>query len=168
VLFSHSGRDVIGKVAEPLTQRHHSQAFTLATPVQQGVKLGAQALTHWGRQTFQFARQFIEGMAQTKAQVHPGKQRPHTAGSTIKPIGESAPHLVRRLLLKGSALKRAVGLSESHRAFGLTVAQMPDNAATDDRGQVDAIGETAAMFFIGQDIPTVCPSNDSTRMLSYQ
>ena len=33
VLVSHGRRDVIGKVAQPLTQRENAQAFTLATAV---------------------------------------------------------------------------------------------------------------------------------------
>ena len=36
-----SVRHVVGKVAEPLTQRKHPQALALARPVQQGVELGA-------------------------------------------------------------------------------------------------------------------------------
>jgi hypothetical protein len=53
---------------------------------------------------------------------------------------------------KGSSLKLAVGLGKSHRAFGVTVAQVPDHPATDDGGQIDSLSETLAVFFIGQDI----------------
>jgi hypothetical protein len=53
---------------------------------------------------------------------------------------------------KGNALKLAVGLGKSHRAFGVTVAQVPDYPATDDGGQIDSFSETLAMLFIGQDI----------------
>ena len=35
------GGDVIGKVAEPLTQRKHPQTLALARPVQQRMELGA-------------------------------------------------------------------------------------------------------------------------------
>ena len=35
---------VVCTVAEPLAQCHHAPAFPLTTPVEEGVKLGAQAL----------------------------------------------------------------------------------------------------------------------------
>ena len=51
-----------------------------------------------------------------------------------------------------SALKLAIGLGEGGGTFGFAVAQMPDHPATDDGGQIDPVGETAAVFLIGQDI----------------
>ena len=91
-------------------------------------------------------------MTQTEAQTCFWKQGTHTVDGTVKAIGEGPPHLVRGLMLKGSSLKLAVGLGKSHRAFGVTVAQMPDHPATDDGGQIDARSETLAMLFIGEDI----------------
>ena len=35
------GSDVVDKMAQPLAQRKHSQAFALARPVPQGMELGA-------------------------------------------------------------------------------------------------------------------------------
>src|SRR5207245_3143038 len=75
-----------------------------------------------------------------------------TLGRTVKAIGESAPHLVRWLMRKGSALKHAIRSRERRRAFGRAVAQMPNDTAPDDRGQVDPVGATAAVFLIGEDI----------------
>jgi hypothetical protein len=39
VRFAHRRVDMLGKVAQTLAQCHHPQAFTLPTPVQQGVEL---------------------------------------------------------------------------------------------------------------------------------
>jgi hypothetical protein len=55
-------------------------------------------------------------------------------------------------MLKGRALKSAIGLRERRAAFGRTVTQMPDHTPPDDGGQVDPLGETAAVLFVGQDI----------------
>ena len=100
----------------------------------------------------QFARQLVERVAQAVAQASPWKQRPHTPGGAVKAIGESAVDPVRRLMLEGSALKHAIGLGQGCGTLRLAVPQMPDDAATDDGGQIHLVGETAAVFFIGQDI----------------
>ena len=71
VFLALSGRDMVDKTAQSLPKRDHPQAFALATAVQQGVKLAAQALTHRGRQAHQLVGQLVEGMAQAIAQVMP-------------------------------------------------------------------------------------------------
>jgi hypothetical protein len=53
---------------------------------------------------------------------------------------------------QGSLLKHAIRLGERHRTLRVAVAQVPDHTATDNRGQIDLVGETAAVFFINQDI----------------
>ena len=53
---------------------------------------------------------------------------------------------------KGRALKLTIGLREGRRTFGRAIAQMPEGPTADDRGEIDLIGQTAAVFFIGQDI----------------
>jgi hypothetical protein len=45
-----------------------------------------------------------------------------------------------------------IGLGKGRRTGLLGVAQMPDHAAMDNHGQVDFVGQTVAMFFIGEDI----------------
>src|SRR5882762_7513063 len=64
LVFSHRLVDAIGEVAQQLAQGHHAQALALATPMQQGVKLRAEPLADGRRQTNQFAREFVEGVAQ--------------------------------------------------------------------------------------------------------
>src|SRR5215470_18243863 len=91
-------------------------------------------------------------MAQAIAQARPRKQDPHTADGAVEAIGQGAPHLVRWLMCKSSALKHTIGLREGRRAFGRTVTQMPEDTSPDDRGQVDPLGEATAVFRIGQDI----------------
>ena len=53
----------------------------------------------------------------------------------------------------GNAVKLAIRRGERRGAFGLTVTQMPEDTPTDNRGQVDPLGEAAAVFLIGEDIP---------------
>ena len=71
VFLALSGCDMVDETAQSLAKRDHPQAFALATAVQQGVKLAAQALTHRGRQAHQLVGQLVEGMAQAIAQVMP-------------------------------------------------------------------------------------------------
>src|SRR5215475_4932026 len=91
-------------------------------------------------------------MAQAVAHTRPRKERPHTLGRAVKTIGESTPHAVRRLNLQGRSLKVTVGRGKSGSTFGRAVAQMPEHTATDDGGQIDVVGETAAVLFIGEQI----------------
>ena len=55
-------------------------------------------------------------------------------------------------MVQGSPLKLAIRLGESRGAFGIAIAHMPDEPATDDSGQINALGKAFAVFFIGQDI----------------
>ena len=91
-------------------------------------------------------------MAQAIAHANPRKQGPHTLGGAVKAIDEGALHPVGWCMFQGGPLKLAVGLGKGHRTFGVAVAQMPDHPATDEGGQIDPIGETLAMLFIGQNI----------------
>ena len=120
--------------------------------MQQGVKLRAEPLADGRRQTNQFAREFGEGVAQAKAQTCLWKQRPHAADGAVKAIGQDTSHLVRRLTRASRTLKHAIRLSECCGTFGLAVAQVPEDTAPDDTGQVDPFGEATAVFLIGQDI----------------
>ena len=98
MVCSHRLVDAIGEVAQQLAQGKYAQALALATPVQQGVKLRAEPLADGRRQTNQFAREFVEGVAQAKAQTCLWKQRPHAADGAVKAIGQDTSHLVRRLM----------------------------------------------------------------------
>ena len=71
------GGDVVDKVAEPLAERKHPQALALARPVEQGVELRAERLTHRRRDRHQFLRELEERVAQADAETCSRKQRPH-------------------------------------------------------------------------------------------
>ena len=73
MVLSQGRVDVIGTVAKTLAQCHHAEALALATSVSQRVKLRAQPLAYGGRQADQFAREFVQGVAQAKAQACPWK-----------------------------------------------------------------------------------------------
>ena len=94
----------------------------------------------------------MERVAEAVAQARPRKERPHTLGGAVKAIGEDPFDPIRRLLLGGRALKLAIGLGKGRRTGLLGVAQMPEHAATDNRGQIHLLRETAAVLFIGQEI----------------
>src|SRR5262245_33438681 len=91
-------------------------------------------------------------MAETVTEACSRKQRPHTLDGTVKAIREDAPDPIGRLLLDCRALKHAIGLGQGRRTGVLRVAQMPDDAATDDRGEVYVLCQAVAVFFIREEI----------------
>ena len=56
------------------------------------------------------------------------------------------------VMRKGSALEHAIRRGERRRAFGRAVAEMPEDTAPDDRGQIDPLSEATAVLLIGEDI----------------
>ena len=80
------------------------------------------------------------------------KQGSHTLRGAVKAISEGPFDPIRRLLLRCNALKLAIGLRKGHGTGLRGVAQVPEHAATDDGRQIHLLRETAAMFFVGQDI----------------
>jgi len=91
-------------------------------------------------------------MAQAVTQARSREERAHTFDRAVEAIGEDTPDPIRRLLLGRRALERLIRLGQGCRTGLLRLAQMPEHAAADDRGHIDLGGETAAMFFIGQDL----------------
>src|SRR5215831_10972616 len=77
------GGDVVGKVAEPLSQRHHAQARALSYPVEQGVKLRTERLTHGRRNRRKFLRELEKRMAEAKTATCSRKQGAHTLRGAV-------------------------------------------------------------------------------------
>jgi hypothetical protein len=75
-------------------------------------------------------------MEEAVAQARPRKERPHALGGAVETIGQDPLDPIGRLVLERRALKLTIGLGKGRRTGFLGVAQMPDHAATDDRGQV--------------------------------
>ena len=67
------GGDVIGKVAEPLSQGKHPQGLALTRPVEQRVELCAQGLADRRRDRGQFCGELVDGVTQAIAEARPGK-----------------------------------------------------------------------------------------------
>jgi len=86
-------------------------------------------------------------MAEAVAQARSRKERPQTLGGAVKAIDKDPFDPVRGLLLGGRALKRAIGLGKGRGTRLLSVAEMPDHAATDDGRKVHFLRQTAAVFF---------------------
>jgi hypothetical protein len=91
-------------------------------------------------------------VAQAGAEARPRKQCPQTFVGAVEAIGQDAPDAVGWLMLKRCTLKRPIGLGKSRRTGVLGVAEMPDHAATHNGRQIDLVGETVTVLFIGQEI----------------
>src|SRR5215471_6204033 len=143
---------MVRKVAEPLTERNHAQALALSRSREQGVEPRAERLTHGRRDRRQFLRELVERVAQAEAKACTREQRPQTARRAVKAIRQDAADPIGRLLLVCRALKRAVRLGKGRRACLLSVPEMPEHAATDNRGQIHLVSETAAVLLICQEI----------------
>src|SRR6266567_1734638 len=129
-------RHVVSKVAEPLTECKHAQALALARPREQGVELRAERLAHWRSDRRQFLRELVERVAEAEAETRLRKQGPQTLRSAVKAIGQDSPDPIRWLLLERRLLERSIRLGKGRRTGLLGVPQMPEHAATDDRGEV--------------------------------
>lgn len=116
------------------------------------MKRATQALAHRGSEAHQLVREFGERMTQTVAQTNPAKQRPPTLRRAVKTIDQRALDPVRRLVCQSGLLQLAVRRDEGCCTLGVAVAQMPDESATNDGGQIDPIREAFAVLFIGQNI----------------
>src|SRR5262245_27435239 len=131
--------DVVDKVTQPLAKRKYPQAFALACAVQQGVELCAQGLAHGRRDGDEFLRELQERVPQAEAETCSRKERSHTLRGTVKAIDEHPSDPIRRLLLRGCALKHPIGLGQSCRTRVLGIAQMPEHSTADNRGQIDLV-----------------------------
>jgi hypothetical protein len=106
--------DVVYKVTEPLSQGHHTQTLALSYPVEQGVELRTERLTHWRRNRRQFLWDLEKGVTQTEADTHSRKQGPQTLRRAVEAVGEDPFDAVRWLVLQGGALKLAIGLRKGN------------------------------------------------------
>ena len=91
-------------------------------------------------------------MAETVAEARPWKQRPHTLGGAVKAIRQDASDPIGRVLLGCGALEHAIGLGKGCGTGLRGIAEMPEHAATDNRGPIDLVSETAAVLLVGQEI----------------
>src|SRR5215510_6875694 len=110
------------------------------------MELPAQRLAHRRRDRHQFLRKLGERVAQAEAETCPRKQGPHTLRGAVKAIGEHPADPIGWLLLERCTLKLPIGLRKSYRTGLFGVAQMPDDAATDNGWQIDLVGETPAVL----------------------
>jgi hypothetical protein len=91
-------------------------------------------------------------VAQAEAETCPRKQGPYTLRGAVKAIDEHPFDPVRRLVLERRTLKRPIRLGQGRGTGNLSVAQMPEHPATDNRGQIYLLPETVAVLLIGQEI----------------
>src|SRR5712691_465910 len=116
------------------------------------MKLRAQRLAHRGRDRRQFLRELVERVAQAVAQTRPRKQGPHTLHGAVEAIDQDPFDSIRGLLLGCGALELLIRLGKGCRTGVLSIPQMPDDTATDNRGQIHLLGKTVAVLLIGQEI----------------
>src|SRR5713101_6976504 len=91
-------------------------------------------------------------MAEAVAQARAREEHAHTFDRAVKAIGEDTPDPIRRLLLGRRALELLIRLGKGYRTGLRRIAQVPEDTAGDNRGQVYFVGETAAMLLIGEEI----------------
>jgi hypothetical protein len=89
---------------------------------------------------------------QAVAQACSREECVQTLGGTIEAVGQEASDPIRRLLLGRGALERLIRLGQGCRTGLLSVPQMPDGTAGDNRGPRHVVGETTTVLFIGQEI----------------
>src|SRR4029434_7572112 len=143
---------MVRKAPQPLAQGKHAQAFALAGPVPQRVELRPECLTDRGRNGHEFLWELEERVAQAGAHAYARKERAHALGRAVEAIGQDPPDSIRRLLLGRRALKLPTGPSEGGGTGVLGIPQMPDHAATDNRGEIHLVGETVTVLFVGQEV----------------
>jgi hypothetical protein len=91
-------------------------------------------------------------VAETVAAARSWKERAQTLGGAVEAIGEDPPAAIRRLLLGRGTVERPLGLGQGCGPGVLGVPQVPDDAATDDRGELHLRCEAAAVFCLRADI----------------
>src|SRR6266446_1493116 len=114
--------------------------FALSRPVPQGVELGAQSLAYRGCDGREFPGELVERVAEAVAEAHPREERAHALDGAIEPIREDAPHPIGGLVKGRRTLKLPIGQGKGCSTGLLGVAQMPEHAATHNRGQIDLVG----------------------------
>jgi len=87
-------------------------------------------------------------VAETVTETCSWKQRPQALDGAIEAIGQDPPDSIGWLLLGRRTLELPIGLGKGRRTGVLRIAQMPDDASTDDRGEVHSLCQAVAVFFI--------------------
>src|SRR5262249_16388819 len=95
------------------------------------------------------------------------KERAQTLGGAVKAIDKDSLHLIGWLLLGCGTRKHPIGLGKGRSTGLLRVAEMPEHTTTDDRGEGHFRCQTAAVFFIPQEVcgqrqPTPSENGDDT------
>jgi hypothetical protein len=126
--------------------------LALSCPVPQGMELGAECFTEWGRDGRAFLREFEARVAQAAPEARAWTQGPQTLGGAVEAISEDPFDPIGRLPLPGGALKRAIGLRKGHRTGLRGITQMPAPTPTDYGRQVHCVGQTRAVLLIGEKI----------------
>src|SRR5262249_28879784 len=93
--------------------------------------------------------------------------RAHTPGRAVKAIGKDPFDAVRRLLVDGRALEHLIRLGKGGRTGLCRIAQVPEDTASDNRGQVHLLRETTTVLLVGQEVdrqwqPTAAQDRDPT------
>src|SRR6266446_3025709 len=131
------------------------------------MKLRAECPAERGWDRREFLRELIDRVAQAGTKTCPREQRPHTAGRAVEAIGQDASDAIARLLGERRTLEHLVGLGKSYGTVLRCITEMPEYPATDNRGQVDLLGETVTVLLVSQEIggqrqPTPRQDRDQT------
>jgi hypothetical protein len=100
----------------------------------------------------QLLRELGERVAQAVAQACSREECVQTLGGAIEAVGQEAPDPRGRLMRQHHALELLIRLGQGCRTGVLRVTQMPDDASTDERGEVHLLCQAAAVLFIRQEL----------------
>jgi len=115
------------------------------------VELRPECLTDWGRNGHEFLRELEERVAQADAEAHPREKGAPALGRAVEPVDQDASDALGGLLVNRGTLHLLIGLRKGCRTGLLGVAQVPEHAAMDNRGEIHFIAQTVAMLFVSQE-----------------
>jgi hypothetical protein len=147
---SGRGGDGSDKVAEPLPQRQHPQVLAPPDTVPQGVALHAACLPHRRRDGHQFLRELEKRVAETGADTGSREERAQALGHAGAPVAHDAADPRGWLLVHRCPLARLIRRGKGWRTGLRRRAEVPEDTAGDNRGQLPLVGQTRAGRFIGQ------------------
>ena len=108
------------------------------------MELRTSGLADRGGDGHELLRQFEERVAQAGAQAHSREECAQTLGGAVEAIGQDPFDPRRWLVLDCRTRKLLISLGKSCRTGLCRIAQVPDNTAADNRGQIHLVGQATA------------------------
>src|SRR5215475_8500686 len=91
-------------------------------------------------------------MAETDADTGSREECAYALGRAVEPVGQDFADPIGWLLVNRCTLELLIRLGKGCRTGLRRIAEVPDDTAGDNRGQIHLVGQTMAVLFIGQKI----------------